>query len=219
MRTILVLNPKGGSGKSTLATNIAAYFALQGKAVTLADCDHQASSRDWLAVRPPGRPRISSAALHKGSLKIPEQTEFLIMDTPAGISDALLGKFLGRAETLVIPVIASPIDIRAAERFIELLFALKGSVNNRIKIATVANRVREDTLIAAKLEYCLDNLRLPNGRKLPFITMLRASQNYIRAAELGLSLFELAPSKTYYDREQWQPLLRWLSSRRSMPGK
>ena len=152
-------------------------------------------------MRPPGRPRINSAALHKGSLKIPEQTEFLIMDTPAGISDALLGKFLGRAETLVIPVIASPIDIRAAERFIELLFALKGSVNNRIKIATVANRVREDTLIAAKLEYCLDNLRLPNGKKLPFITMLRASQNYIRAAELGLSLFELAPSKTYYDRE------------------
>ena len=124
MHTILVLNPKGGSGKSTLATNIAAYFALRGKAVTLADCDRQGSSRDWLALRPPGRPRIEGAAPHKGSLQIPEQTACLIMDTPAGLDDAGLARFLRRAETLLIPVIASPIDIRAAERFIELLFSL-----------------------------------------------------------------------------------------------
>lgn len=218
MHTILVLNPKGGSGKSTLATNIAAYFSLRGKAVTLADCDRQGSSRDWLALRPPERRRIEGAVLHKGGLKIPEQTEILIMDTPAGIHDAGLARFLRRAETMVIPVIASPVDIRAAERFIELLFSLKGAVNNKLRIATVANRVREDTVIAARLEYRLDNMRLPNGGKLPFIAMLRASQNYLRAAELGLSLFELAPSKTYYDREQWRPLLRWLSGRGSMPG-
>ena len=39
MRTIVVLNPKGGCGKSTIATNIAAYFSIKGKRVTLADCD------------------------------------------------------------------------------------------------------------------------------------------------------------------------------------
>jgi len=64
----------------------------------------------------------------------------------------------------------------------------------------------------------LDNVKLPNGKRLPFMTMLRASQNYIRAAERGLSIFELAPSKTYYDREQWAPLLRWLNSKRSIPN-
>lgn len=77
--------------------------------------------------------------------------------------------------------------------------------------------MREDTLIAAKLENYLNNIRLPNGKKLPFMTMLRASQNYIRASEQGLSIFELPPSKTYYDREQWAPLLRWLNSKRSIP--
>jgi chromosome partitioning protein len=51
------------------------------------------------------------------------------------------------------------------------------------------------------------------------MTMLRASQNYIHAAERGLSIFELPPSKTYYDREQWAPLLRWLNSKRSIPTK
>ncbi len=120
---------------------------------------------------------------------------------------------------MVMPIIASPVDIRAAERFIKDLFSLKGKINNKIKIATVANRVREDTLIAAKLENYLQNLTLPNGKKLPFMTMLRQSQNYIRAAEQGLSIFEMAPHKTYYDREQWEPLLKWLISSKSLPSK
>jgi chromosome partitioning protein len=217
MRTILILNPKGGSGKSTLATNIASYFALKGKNVTLADCDPQSSSIDWLAVRPESRDTINSSVLKKDRLDVPKGTEVLVMDTPAGITDKRLTKFLCQAQTMVMPVIASPIDMRAAERFLEELFSLKGTVNNKLKIATVANRVREDTLVAAKLEHYLSHIKLPNGKKLAFMTMLRASQNYIHAAERGLSIFELAPSKTYYDREQWEPLLRWLNSSRSIP--
>lgn len=219
MRTILILNPKGGCGKSTLATNIAGYFAIKGKKVTLADCDSQASSQDWMSARPDSRSTINCATLKKDHLKVPKETEILIMDTPAGVSDKRLNKFLAQAQTMIMPIIASPIDIRAAERFLEKLFSLKGTINNKIKIATVANRVREDTLVAAKLEHYLNHITLPNGKKLPFMTMLRASQNYIRAAEQGLSIFELAPSKTYYDREQWEPLLRWLNSSRSLPNK
>ena len=219
MRTILVLNPKGGCGKSTLATNIASYFSIKGKKVTLADCDPQNSSQDWLLARPDSRSSIYSAVLTKGSLQIQQETEILIMDTPAGICDKRLRKFLRQAQTMIMPVIASPIDIRAAERFIHELFSLKGTINNKIKIATVANRVRENTLITAKLEYYLDKIKLPNGKQLPFMTKLRASQNYIHAAERGLSIFELPPSKTYHDREQWEPLLRWLSSNKSLPDK
>jgi len=218
MRTILVLNPKGGSGKSTLATNIASYFSISGKNVTLADCDPQGSSQDWLNVRSDKQSPINNAVLAKGSLQVPQDTDILIMDTPAGVTDKRLKKFLSQAQTMIMPVIASPIDIRAAERFLDELFSLKGSVNNKIKIATVANRVREDTLIAAKLEYYLDKLKLPDGKRLPFMTMLRQSQNYIHAAERGLSIFELPPSKTYYDREQWEPLLRWLNSSKSQPN-
>ena len=169
-------------------------------------------------LRPETRPSIYSAALTKDRLHIPEDTEVLIFDTPAAIDDDRLVKFLSQAQTMVMPVTASPMDIRAAERFISELFSLKGTINNKIKIATVANRVREDTLIAAKLEHYLQNIELPNGKKLPFMTMLRQSQNYIRAAEQGLSIFELAAYKTYYDREQWQPLLRWLTSKKSMPS-
>ncbi|MAS82552.1 MAG: chromosome partitioning protein [Legionellales bacterium] len=218
MRTILVLNPKGGSGKTTLATNIASYFSIKNKKVTLADCDPQGSSQDWLKMRPDKENFIYEAVLTKRNLKVSKDTDILVMDTPAGVTDKRLSKFLNQAQTMIIPVIASPIDIRAAEHFIEKLFSLKGTINHRIKIATVANRVREDTLIAAKLEYYLDKLKLPDGKRLPFVTMLRQSQNYINAAERGLSIFELPPSKTYYDREQWEPLLRWLNSSKSQPN-
>ena len=217
MRTIVVLNPKGGCGKSTIATNIAAYFSIKGKRVTLADCDPQGSSDDWLSARPDKYSAINGIVVEHDRLKIPRNTEILIIDTPAAMEDKRLKKYLRKAQSLVMPIIASPIDIRAAERFLNELFSFRGSINNKIKIATIANRVREDTLIAAKLENYLDNIRLPNGKKLPFMTMLRASQNYIRASEQGLSIFELPPSKTYYDREQWAPLLRWLNSKRSIP--
>ena len=52
---------------------------------------------------------------------------------------------------------------------------------------------------------------------IPFITTLRDTQNYIRAAERGLGIFEMAPSAVEFDLEQWQPLIKWLNSKRSMP--
>ena len=217
MRTILILNPKGGCGKSTLATNIAGYFAMQGKRVALADCDQQGSSRDWLTVRPGHLARIELAELKNNTLQIGKSTEVLIMDSPAGLHDKKLVNISRAAQTAVIPVLPSPIDIRAAEHFLAELVSLRNRINRKVKIATVANRVREDTIVAAKLEYYLEKLKLPDGGKIPFMTILRASQNYIKAADKGMTIFELAPSKTYYDREQWEPLLRWLTSNRSIP--
>lgn len=214
MRTILVLNPKGGCGKSTLATNIAGHFALQGKRVALADCDPQGSSRDWLAVRPPRQPRIESVVMHDHSLHIDKETEVLVMDSPAGIHDQHLLNIIRPAQAVVIPVLPSPIDLRAAEHFLAELVNLRNKLHHKVRIATVANRVREDTVIAARLEQYLEKLALPGGGRIPFMTMLRASQNYIHAAAWGVSIFELPAHKTVYDREQWAPLLRWLSSDR-----
>jgi len=217
MRSILVLNPKGGSGKSTVVTNIAGYFATQGKSVAIADCDPQASSKDWLEARPDAFPAIQTATIKGDKLQVEERPEILIIDTPASIHGQRLANFVKHAETMVIPLAPSALDIRAAERFIEELYALRKLIRRRIKLATVANRVKEDTIAAAQLEYYLEKIKLPNGQKLPFMAILRASQNYVKAAEKGLSVFEFAPSKTTYDREQWEPLIRWLKSRRSLP--
>jgi len=217
MRSILVLNPKGGCGKSTMATNLAGYFASEGKRVSIADCDPQQSSSDWLSLRAASAGEIKRAGVKSGKIDVPRRTEILIIDTPAALHGQKLANYAKISQTMVMPLMPSPLDIRAAERFIDELFSLRKLINRKIKIATVANRVREDTIAAAKLENYLEKIKLPTGHKLPFITMLRATQNYIRAAEKGLSIFEFAPAKTTYDREQWKPLLKWLNSVRSMP--
>ena len=218
MHSILVLNSKGGCGKSTLATNIAGYFAQLGKRVALADCDPQGSSRDWLSIRPSSATEIYDASIRGGKIHVPRNTDVIVIDTPAATHGQRLANYVRLGQTMVIPLMPSPIDIRAAEHFIDELYSLRKLIKRKIKLATVANRVREDTLAAAKLDYYLDKMKLPSGQKLPYMTVLRSSQNYIKAAEKGLSIFEFSPAKTLYDREQWQPLLRWLSSKRSLPG-
>ena len=218
MRSILVLNPKGGCGKTTIATNLAGYYADRGKQVGLVDLDPQGSSADWVRMRPEHRPKIKAIPLFDGRRhRISAGTDVLIMDAPAGTHEKSLGNVLRRAQTVVIPVLPSPIDIRAAERFLVELGGIRRVLNTNVKIAAVANRVRENTRSANSLEDFLGSLRLPNGKKMPFLTMLRSSKNYLDAAMRGLSIFEFAPMATVQDREGWTPLLRWLGSKRSVP--
>jgi chromosome partitioning protein len=79
------------------------------------------------------------------------------------------------------------------------------------KFALVANRSRDYTNIYWELDKFLTK------QKAPFVAMLRDSQNYIRAAEQGLGIFDLAPYTTAIDREQWGPLIKWVKSKRSQP--
>lgn len=218
MRTVLVLNAKGGSGKTTVATNLAGYYAQRGQTVTLADYDPQGSSTDWLAARPADRPAIHGVqAFADEHGRAAPGTDWLIMDAPAATHEALLADLVRRAQTIVIPVVPSPLDMRAAERFLAELFDLRRVAGAKVKIAAIANRAREGTLATSALEEYLASLKLPDGHKLPFLTRLRASANYLRAAERGLSVHEIAPHATEQDRQEWQPLLRWLASPASRP--
>ena len=218
MRAIMVLNAKGGCGKTTVATNLAGYFAVNNQRVALADLNPQASSTDWLAARASERPKIHGIPVYAGGHhKVPAKTDVLIMDAPARAHDKALLNLVRRAQTIIIPVIPSPLDMRAAERFLAELGGLRKVIATNVKVAVIANRVRERSRSSIDLEDYLDSLRLPNGRKVPFLTMLRSSRNYIQAAERGLSVFEFAPMATVQDREEWAPMVRWLESPRSMP--
>jgi len=213
MRTIMVINAKGGVGKSTLATNIAAYFASNWDAVvSLADYDPQGSSMDWLAKRPPDRDKIHGVDAHKqGLTHLDRNTDFLIVDAPARAHGSELTQFVRHAESLVVPVLPSPIDISAAAKFIRELLDVGKVERKEVKVAVVANRVRENLLIYEELEKFLDTL------KVPVIARLRDTQNYIRAYSRGLGIHELPEYLSWPDQEQWEPLVKWLESKRSQP--
>lgn len=211
MRTIMCLNAKGGCGKSTLATNLASYFAISGKKVVLADFDPQQSSLEWLAARPEDRAEIIGVDGVNETLKASKKTDVAILDVPAVTHGKDLAAYVRRVETVIMPVLPSPMDIRAASHFVQELRQLSKVERNEVKIALVANRVRENTVVYHKLAVFLKSL------KIPFIATLRDTQNYIRAADRGLGIFELAPSAVQIDLEQWKPLLKWINSKRSLP--
>lgn len=211
MRTIMMLNPKGGCGKSTLATNLASYFAVRGDSVILADLDPQGSSMEWLAARPPDRPPIRGIAAWEHPLRVPKSCDVVIMDAPAAIRGKALAALIRRTETLIIPVLPSPMDMRASNHFVAELLHSGRIERDQTRLALVANRVREYTRIFHTLDDFLKH------QDAPFVATLRDSQNYIRAADGGIGIFEMAPSQVAVDLEQWEPLLRWVRSKRSRP--
>ncbi|MFO7285808.1 MAG: ParA family protein [Gammaproteobacteria bacterium] len=213
MRSILVINPKGGCGKSTIATNLAAYYASEGYETALADYDPQASSLAWLAERPASyNPITGIQAFETGLRALPRNTEYLIIDAPARSYGRELTELVKRAETIIVPVLPSPIDMKAAATFIEELMNVHKVAEKKAKVALVANRVRDNTLIFEELDEYLTKLRVP------YVTALREAQNYIRAYQRGLGVHELPPYLAWPDWEQWDPLLEWLDSKRSRPS-
>ena len=205
MRKILVVNPKGGCGKTTIATNLASYYALWEVKTAIVDYDPQQSSLEWLHSRSSGYEPIRGI---RGSERVsyPAGIERVLIDSPARTDRRAFTALAREADVILVPILPSPIDIRAAAHFIgELL--LSGRSRNK-RIGVLANRVREQTLIYAKLEKFLKSI------KIPVVTHLRDSQNYIRAAEYGIGIFEMAPYMVETDLEQWRPLINWVEQKR-----
>ncbi len=213
MRSIMVLNSKGGSGKSTVSTNLASYYSTQGKKVALVDFDPQISSLEWLQARPSGRASIIGIDASAGKYRLPRNVDYVIYDTPAACPKKEMSNYLRRAQSVIIPILPSPIDMRAAIPFIQAVLGDGRIARKECRVALIANRCRENTNVYHQLDSFLRKVR-----KAPFISVLRETQNYNKAAERGLGVFELAPYLVRRDLDQWSPIVNWLSSKRSQPS-
>ena len=211
MRTIMVINAKGGSGKSTIATNLASYYAAAGKKVSLVDYDPQGSSLAWLKARPFNKPRIQGIDGTSSAAKPGRGTGYMIMDAPASIHGGSLSKMVRHAHTFIIPVLPSPIDMRAATDYIKEIRATSLIAGKKGKICLIANRGRDNTNVFWQLDEFLEHMREP------YVAALSDSMHYVRAADKGMGIFDMAPAATAMVRAEWQPLVDWLDSRNSQP--
>lgn len=213
MKTTLVINPKGGAGKTTVATNLASYFASECIPCALMDYDPQGSSLNWLRLRSDELPRIHGAngapekfgRLRSFEMYVPPQTRQLVIDAPAGASGVLLHEMLERANSIIVPLVPSSIDLHATGNFLRDILAMRRLQADGVRMAVVANKVRRSMPAYPPLQELLDSL----GLKL--LGRLVDSDIYMKAAESGCGVFEMNPGLSIAERRQFTPIVEWVT--------
>ena len=139
-------------------------------------------------------------------LRVPPETDVAIIDSPAGTDITELAALFQQNDSVLIPVLPSPIDIHATAHFIKELLTTGGARKRMIRLAVIANRVRKNTHMYHALERFLFSLNIP------FISSLRDTQLYAKAIEQGIGVQEIPGSSNKVDRQQWAPVFRWLET-------
>lgn len=204
MQDIIIINPKGGCGKSTIAMNLAGFFACWGVTVGLVDLDPQGSCLDWLNARPETLPRIQGWPAIEASKRQASQLDYRIIDVPSSCFDTQIQSLMLGANTIIVPLLASINDFRATSKFLEELETLRNQLGHKTRIGFIANRIKYNT---RSFNYLKDFIR---ETPISCRGILRDTQNYLRASENGLSIFEMPKRQVASDLAQWQRIVRWL---------
>jgi chromosome partitioning protein len=218
---VLIVNPKGGCGKTTLATNLATIYAHRGLVATLFDHDPQGSSGEWLARRSSRLPPVNVVEAHQQpregmtrsfQLRLPIDTERIIEDTPAGLEPTRIGDLMRRSSVVLVPVLPSFIDMRAAAVFLTALVKIHEQRQLRAPIAVIANRVRKNTLMFKKLMKFLDEAHVP------LVATFHDMQVYVHATDMGQGVLELG-GRAAREAGQWSILVRWIEQQIAAQGE
>ncbi len=215
LHRILVLNPKGGSGKTTVATNLASIYALRKPPPTLIDCDPQGFCMRWLEKRAAhpsvihgiAAPDARPADVLSGDLEIPAESRQIIFDLPAAIPLDSLYAYTHLADSILIPIAPSSIDVHAATRLIAELLLDVQLDRRENKIGIIANRVKTNTKSFQMLKRFFASLDIP------VITVLRDSQSYVTASSAGIGICEMPLYRVRDELIAWKALLAWLDAR------
>ena len=206
MRTVLVASSKGGAGKTTLATNLAAFFALDGKHTVLVDADRQKSSTHWSEKRAASASAVLPLdGTRRGWEKnLPGDTQRLVVDAPAGAMGDDLEAYLERADAVLVPVNPSMIDLEATVPFLNSLAAHPRVKKGKLPVGLVGNRLKPWTSASQQAVAQL------KGWPYPVVGELRDTQAYVLMVALGKSVFDYHSEQIRGHQDDWAPILKWL---------
>lgn len=164
-KIIVVANQKGGAGKTTVSMQLAGTLARRSYRVLVADADKQNSAQEWAAEAPEDRP-FPATVIGMGAMerrvgrevaeKHMELYDFVIIDCPPAVDSVASRSALGVADLTIIPVLPSPIDIRATLPFRDLVdekmvdnedlrpYLLRNKWNPRTELARACNQALKE---------------------------------------------------------------------------
>ena len=99
-----------------------------------------------------------------------DRTDIVVVDAPARSHGKELTDLVKHAETIIVPVLPSTIDMQATTTFLDELRKVGKVERKQAKIGLVANRARDNTLIYGELDEYLDKA------KAPYVAALREAQ-------------------------------------------
>jgi len=188
------------------------------------DFDPQGSSVRWAKKRQSPLPPVHVIAAYQKDtrttrafqLRLPDDCTHVIVDTPAAVESKNLPEVTRGAHKIIVPVLPSDIDIHTCSRTIRDLLLVAKIRRDENRIGVIANRIRRNTVTYQSLIKFLQSLGIP------IVATIRDSQNYVRAAELGIGVHEMKSYVAQEDVDHWAPLIQWLgmagSSQEPMPG-
>lgn len=160
---IVVANSKGGVGKSTLAVHLAAWLSHQGHRVTLADCDTQQSSSEWIRE---ARPEVNAVRLDNPDTILNElpvlaqDADFVVADGPGSQTETSRALLL-RGDLAIVPCKASMLEVRALGKATDVLRQAQDIRGGHPKAVIVLSMVGKNYRLTQDMRDAAAALSLP----------------------------------------------------------
>ncbi len=164
---ITVTNMKGGVGKSTVAVHLCWWLSQRGYRVTLADCDMQESSSEWVQEACPSVKSVRFTNPNDIMNKLPELLEdadFVIADGPDSQTETSRALLL-RSHLAIVPCKASMLEIRALSRATEVLRQAQDvRAHNLPRAVIVLSMVGKNYRLTNDMKEAAASLNLPMAK-------------------------------------------------------
>lgn len=160
---IAVANPKGGVGKTTLSVHLAAWLHRRGYKVTLADCDLQRSSSDWVREAVPDLHTVwlGNADLILDEIPIlAKEADFIVADGPGSHKESSRA-LLSRADRAIVPAKASMLEVRALAQATGVLQQVRSFRSGQPDAVVVLSMVGKNYRLTQDMKDAAGALDLP----------------------------------------------------------